>query len=288
MSVTIKFPKFYLSLMYPNIGKSSRIDNLFNSNNNAFVVAFDHGILMGPIEGIKDIESSVSKVAKGRPDAIQVTPPIAKVVSENFLGRGSPSLIARIDSSNLWRSSPEPKSGYYTELFSVKDAVRLDAQAVVTYLLVGFENDHDEAYNLKALSKIAHEAHDYGMPLIIEPLGIAKGYQAVRDKDIISLAVRMATEVGADLLKVDYTGEKDSFREILDSTTCPVMIRGGPKTKTIADSLQMVSDSLETGAKGLVSGRNIWQSEDPTKITKVYTEFVHNEIGLEDALKQLE
>ena len=119
-------------------------------------------------------------------------------------------------------------------------------------------------------------------------MGIAKGYQAVRDKDIISLAVRMATEVGADLLKVDYTGEKDSFREILDSTTCPVMIRGGPKTKTIADSLQMVSDSLETGAKGLVSGRNIWQSEDPTKITKVYTEFVHNEIGLEDALKQLE
>ncbi|MGE4596285.1 MAG: aldolase [Thaumarchaeota archaeon] len=274
--------------MHPNIGKSSRIDTLFNSNDNAFVVAFDHGILMGPIDGIKDIESSVSKVVQGRPDAIQVTPPIAKVVSENFLGRNSPSLIARLDTSNLWRSSPEPNSGYYTDLFSVKDAVRLNAQAVVTYLLVGFENDHDEAYNLKILSKIAHEAHDYGMPLIIEPLGIAKGYQAVRDKDVISLAVRMATEVGADLLKVDYTGDKSSFREILDSTTCPVMIRGGPKTKTLADSLQMVSDSLEMGANGIVFGRNIWQSDDPTKITKVYSDFVHNNIDLDEALKQLE
>ena len=274
--------------MHPNIGKSSRIDTLFNSNDNAFVVAFDHGILMGPIDGIKDIESSVSKVVKGEPDAIQVTPPIAKVVSENFLGRNSPSLIARLDTSNLWRSSPEPKSGYYTDLFSVKDAVRLDAQAVVTYLLVGFENDHDEACNLKILSKIAHEAHDYGMPLIIEPLGIAKGYQAVRDKDVISLAVRMATEVGADLLKVDYTGDKSSFREILDSTTCPVMIRGGPKTKTLADSLHMVSDSLEVGANGIVFGRNIWQSDDPTKITKVYSDFVHNNIDLDEALKQLE
>jgi class I fructose-bisphosphate aldolase len=273
--------------MHPNIGKSSRIDTLFNSNDNAFVVAFDHGILMGPIDGIKDIESSVSKVVQGRPDAIQVTPPIAKVVSENFLGRNSPSLIARLDTSNLWRSSPEPNSGYYTDLFSVKDAVRLNAQAVVTYLLVGFENDHDEAYNLKILSKIAHEAHDYGMPLIIEPLGIAKGYQAVRDKDVISLAVRMATEVGADLLKVDYTGDKSSFREILDSTTCPVMIRGGPKTKTLADSLQMVSDSLEMGANGIVFGRNIWQSDDPTKITKVYSDFVHNNIDLDEALKQL-
>ena len=274
--------------MHPNIGKSSRIDTLFNSNDNAFVVAFDHGIMMGPIDGIKDIESSVSKVVQGRPDAIQVTPPIAKVVSENFLGRNSPSLIARLDTSNLWRSSPEPNSGYYTDLFSVKDAVRLNAQAVVTYLLVGFENDHDEAYNLKILSKIAHEAHDYGMPLIIEPLGIAKGYQAVRDKDVISLAVRMATEVGADLLKVDYTGDKSSFREILDSTTCPVMIRGGPKTKTLADSLQMVSDSLEMGANGIVFGRNIWQSDDPTKITKVYSDFVHNNIDLDEALKQLE
>ena len=274
--------------MHPNIGKSSRIDTLFNSNDNAFVVAFDHGILMGPIDGIKDIESSVSKVVQGRPDAIQVTPPIAKVVSENFLGRNSPSLIARLDTSNLWRSSPEPNSGYYTDLFSVKDAVRLNAQAVVTYLLVGFENDHDEAYNLKILSKIAHEAHDYGMPLIIEPLGIAKGHQAVRDKDVISLAVRMATEVGADLLKVDYTGDKSSFREILDSTTCPVMIRGGPKTKTLADSLQMVSDSLEMGANGIVFGRNIWQSDDPTKITKVYSDFVHDNIDLDEALKQLE
>jgi class I fructose-bisphosphate aldolase len=274
--------------MHPNIGKSSRIDTLFNSNDNAFVVAFDHGIMMGPIDGIKDIESSVSKVVQGGPDAIQVTPPIAKVVSENFLGRNSPSLIARLDTSNLWRSSPEPNSGYYTDLFSVKDAVRLNAQAVVTYLLVGFENDHDEAYNLKILSKIAHEAHDYGMPLIIEPLGIAKGYQAVRDKDVISLAVRMATEVGADLLKVDYTGDKSSFREILDSTTCPVMIRGGPKTKTLADSLQMVSDSLEMGANGIVFGRNIWQSDDPTKITKVYSDFVHNNIDLDEALKQLE
>ena len=274
--------------MHPNIGKSSRIDTLFNSNDNAFVVAFDHGILMGPIDGIKDIESSVSKVVQGGPDAIQVTPPIAKVISENFLGRNSPSLIARLDTSNLWRSSPEPKSGYYTNLFSVKDAVRLNAQAVVTYLLVGFENDQDEAYNLKILSKIAHEAHDYGMPLIIEPLGIAKGYQAVRDKDVISLAVRMATEVGADLLKVDYTGDKSSFREILDSTTCPVMIRGGPKTKTLADSLQMVSDSLEIGANGIVFGRNIWQSDNPTKITKVYSDFVHNNIDINEALKQLE
>ena len=273
--------------MDSSIGKYSRLRTIFHDSDRAFVVAFDHGILMGPVDGIQDIVTSVKKVVSGNPDAIQLTPPIAKVLSENFLGRNSPSLIARLDTSNLWRSTPAPKNGYYTDLFSVKDAVRLNADAVVAYLLVGFENDYDESNNMKILSAIVHEAHDYGMPLIIEPLGLSKGYQVVRDKTIISLAVRMATEIGADLLKVDYTGDKTSFSEILNSTTCPVLIRGGPKTKTVEDSMKMVLDSLDLGAKGIVFGRNIWQSSDSTMTTQIYSDFIHRRITIEEAIKQL-
>ena len=273
--------------MDSSIGKYSRLRTIFHDSDRAFVVAFDHGILMGPVDGIQDIATSVKKVVSGNPDAIQLTPPLAKVLSENFLGRNSPSLIARLDTSNLWRSTPAPKNGYYTDLFSVKDAVRLNADAVVAYLLVGFENDYDESNNMKILSTIVHEAHDYGMPLIIEPLGLSKGYQVVRDKTIISLAVRMATEIGADLLKVDYTGDKTSFSEILNSTTCPVLIRGGPKTKTVEDSMKMVLDSLDLGAKGIVFGRNIWQSSDSTMTTQIYSDFIHRRITIEEAIKQL-
>ena len=273
--------------MDSSIGKYSRLRTIFHDSDRAFVVAFDHGILMGPVDGIQDIVTSVKKVVSGNPDAIQLTPPLAKVLSENFLGRNSPSLIARLDTSNLWRSTPAPKNGYYTDLFSVKDAVRLNADAVVAYLLVGFENDYDESNNMKILSTIVHEAHDYGMPLIIEPLGLSKGYQVVRDKTIISLAVRMATEIGADLLKVDYTGDKTSFSEILNSTTCPVLIRGCPKTKTVEDSMKMVLDSLDLGAKGIVFGRNIWQSSDSTMTTQIYSDFIHRRITIEEAIKQL-
>ena len=273
--------------MDSSIGKYSRLRTIFHDSDRAFVVAFDHGILMGPVDGIQDIVTSVKKVVSGNPDAIQLTPPLAKVLSENFLGRNSPSLIARLDTSNLWRSTPAPKNGYYTDLFSVKDAVRLNADAVVAYLLVGFENDYDESNNMKILSTIVHEAHDYGMPLIIEPLGLSKGYQVVRDKTIISLAVRMATEIGADLLKVDYTGDKTSFSEILNSTTCPVLIRVCPKTKTVEDSMKMVLDSLDLGAKGIVFGRNIWQSSDSTMTTQIYSDFIHRRITIEEAIKQL-
>src|SRR3972149_1046488 len=267
--------------MNSGVGTEIRKNKLFNKKSGrTFVVAIDHGILMGPLQGIEDIVDTVSKVAKGGADAIQVVPPVVKVIKENFFGRGSPALIARLDHSNYWRSIPEPKPGYYTKIFTVKDAVRVNADAVVTYLLTGFEDDSQEAENLRSLADMVREAQDYGMPIIIEPLGLEKGSQAVRNESIIRLAVRMATEIGADLLKVDYTGEKNSFKAIVGSTFTPILVRGGPKTKTIQESFQMVKDSLDCGAKGIVFGRNVWQAPDITKMTKTLAGLVHGELNV--------
>ena len=242
---------------------------------------------MGPIQGIENIAETASKVAKGGADAIQVVPPVVKAVKENFLGRGSPAFIARLDHSNYWRATPAPKPGYYTKIFTVKDAVRVNADAVVTYLLTGFEDDRQEAENLRYLSDMVHEAQDYGMPIIIEPLGLEKGSQAVRNEAVIKLAVRMATEMGADLLKVDYTGEKNSFKAIVGSTFVPILIRGGPKTKTLLESFQMVKDSLDCGAKGIVFGRNVWQAHDVTKMTRTFAGLVHGEHTVKEAAKMV-
>lgn len=274
--------------MNPAVGKEIRTGHLFHATGKTFVVAFDHGLLMGPIKGLEDIVQSVSAVASGRPDAIQVTPPVVGAIRENFSVRGGPALVARIDVSNVWRTKPEPKPGYYERLFSVKDAVRVDADAVVTYLLMGFSDDRDEGANLRALGQIAEEAMDYGMPLIIEPLGIEIGSQAVRDEDIIRLAVRVASEVGADILKVDYTGSRESFAKVVNSTFVPLLVRGGPKTKTLEESFQMVEDSLQNGAQGIVFGRNVWQASDPKKMTEALTKLVHGEVGIKEAVSLVE
>ncbi len=272
--------------MDSSVGLEIRKSRLFNKKSNrAFVVALDHGILMGPIQGIENIADTVSKVTKGGADAIQVTPPVAQAIRENFFGRGGPALIARLDHSNYWRATPAPKPGYYTKIFTVKDAVRVNADAVVTYLLTGFEDDRQEAENLRSLADMVREAQDYGMPIIIEPLGLQKGSQAVRDESVIKLAVRMATEIGADFLKVDYTGEKNSFKTIVGSTFTPILVRGGPKTKTIQESFQMVKDSLDCGAKGIVFGRNVWQAPDITKMTKTLAGLVHGELNVKQAAK---
>ena len=274
--------------MNPNAGSVIRKSKLFNKKSGrAFVVAIDHGILMGPLQGIEDIADTASKVAKGGADAIQVVPPVVEVIKENFFGRGSPALIARLDHSNYWRAAPEPKPGYYAKVFTVKDAVRVNADAVVTYLLTGFEDDRQEADNINRLSEMVHEAEDYGIPIIIEPLGLQKGSQAVRNESLIKLVVRMASEIGADLLKVDYTGDKKSFTPIVNSTFSPILVRGGPKTKTLQESFQMVKDSLDCGAKGIVFGRNVWQAEDTTKMTRALSGLVHGELDVKKAAKMV-
>ena len=49
----------------------------------------------------------------------------------------------------------------------------------------------------------------------------------------------------------------------------------------------MVLDSLALGAKGIVFGRNIWQSSDSTMTTQIYSDFIHRRITIEEAIKQL-
>jgi len=275
--------------MDSSVGKDIRISNIFHTSGNAFIVALDHGILMGPIPGIENIEESVGNIVKGNPDAIQVTPPVAKILKHNFLGRNSPSLVVRLDTSNLWRKTPAPKQGYYSDIFSVKDAVKLDADAIVTYLLLGFDDDSQEKDNMKVLSNISKEAADYGIPLIIEPLPVTGDDYGKNSNnaEIIKLGARMSCELGADLLKLDYTGDTNTFSDIVNSSFVPCLVRGGPKTETIEDTLKIISDSLDSGAKGIVFGRNVWQSDNTTKTTSTLSKLVHGEIDISQALDSL-
>jgi DhnA family fructose-bisphosphate aldolase class Ia len=78
---------------------------------------------------------------------------------------------------------------------------------------------------------------------------------------------RIALEVGADILKLEYTGDKGSFRAIVDASPVPVFILGGPKRPTRRETLADVVDAAECGAVGLTIGRNVWQHHDPARMT---------------------
>jgi fructose-bisphosphate aldolase/2-amino-3,7-dideoxy-D-threo-hept-6-ulosonate synthase len=85
---------------------------------------------------------------------------------------------------------------------------------------------------------------------------------------------RLAAELGADVVKTNYTGSIDSFKEVVRGTPIPVVIAGGPKMKSDSDLLKMVYDAMQAGARGVSIGRNVFQHDDVVGITKALGRIV--------------
>ena len=104
--------------------------------------------------------------------------------------------------------------------------------------------------------------------------------------DVVNIAVRAGAELGADIIKTNYTGDIDSFKYIVKSVDVPVIIAGGPKTDTIPELFQLVHDSIQAGGAGLAFGRNVFQAKDPTKIVSALSKIVHLNYTVEEVLKE--
>ncbi|MBI4418543.1 MAG: aldolase [Ignavibacteriales bacterium] len=270
-------------------GTALRLSRILNpQTGNGIVVAIDHGLFIGPLPGIEDIDGAVRTLLPGKPDAIQMTPGTARACLPYFYGKNKPAVVIRLDATNTWRKSPAPKEGYYAQVASVRDAVQLGADAVVTFLFAGYDTDAQEAANLEVLAAIAAEARALAIPFIVEPLAIQKGANVVRDFEIMKLIVRMASEIGADVIKADYPETRAQFEQLVTLASAPILVRGGPKMDSDKEILQMVKDAMEAGAKGIVFGRNVWQHKNPAKILYALAALVHEGASVKHALSLIE
>ncbi len=269
-------------------GTSARLSRILNPQTGCgIVVAVDHGLFMGPTPGVEDARATIARVADGGPDAIQVSPGIARAAQAFFLGRGAPALVLRVDASNTWRAVAKPSMPYRVPVATVEDALQLDADAVVTFLFTGYPDDRDEGANLRAVGELASACRRWGVPLVVEPLAVAVGRDLLNDPDVVALMVRIACEAGADLIKADYTGDPNTFARVVRASTVPVLVRGGPKVDTPEQVLTMAADAVAAGARGVVFGRNIWQHENPAGVVRALRRVIHDRARVSEALSEL-
>jgi fructose-bisphosphate aldolase/2-amino-3,7-dideoxy-D-threo-hept-6-ulosonate synthase len=170
------------------------------------------------------------------------------------------------------------------QIGSVADAVRLGADAVSVHVNVGAEH---ETEMLSTLGKIACECDDLGMPLLAMMYPRGPNIKDTHAVDVVAHAARLGAELGADIIKTNYTGDAESFKQVIDSCPVPVIIAGGPKTETPRDVLHMVKDSITAGGAGLSIGRNVFQHNDPTKMVKALSAIVHDNASVFEAMKIL-
>jgi fructose-bisphosphate aldolase/2-amino-3,7-dideoxy-D-threo-hept-6-ulosonate synthase len=246
---------------------------IFQQDNRTVIVPMDHGVTIGPIQGITNMQQTINQLIKGGVDAVLVHKGIAKTVDTTGTG-----LIVMLNGI----SDLNPNMNNKVQVCSVKEAVRIGADAVSVHVNIGAQ---DEDKMLSILGKVAEECDNYGMPLLA--MMYPRGQKITNEHalEAVAHAARIGAELGADIIKTNYTGTIESFKHVIESCSVPVLIAGGPKCKSVEEVLQTTSNALKAGAAGLSMGRNIFQCGNQTLITKALSAIVHNGVSIEQAQK---
>ena len=261
------------------VGKKIRLERILNRNTGkTVIVPMDHGTTVGPIPGIIDMKSAIQNVAEGGANAIVEH---KGLVEKGHRRRGKDiGLIIHLSASTSLSPYPNAK----TIVCSVEEAIKLGSDAISVHVNLG---NGDEKEMLKDFGRISYEARTWGMPLLamIYPRGdkITDEY----DVNVIKHAARVGDEMGADIVKVSYTGSTESFKEVVDGCSVPVVIAGGAKMDSDRDILEMVKGAIDAGGAGVSIGRNIFQHRTPTKIVKAISSIVHDDASVDHALTLL-
>ncbi|MFQ5975318.1 MAG: 2-amino-3,7-dideoxy-D-threo-hept-6-ulosonate synthase [Candidatus Hydrothermarchaeales archaeon] len=261
------------------IGKSVRLERILEKKSRrTIIVPMDHGVSSGPIKGLIDMPKIVNIVAEGGANAVLLH---KGTVRHGHRGYGKDiGLILHLSASTSLAPDPNNK----VLVTTVEEAIKLGADAVSVHINIGAENEADM---LKKLGDTAKRCQEWGMPLLAMMYPRGAKVKSEHDVEVVKLAARAGAELGADIVKTNYTGDPDTFKEVTKGCPVPVVIAGGPKMDTTEQVLQMVHDAVQSGCAGTSIGRNVFQHPNPTAMIRAMSKIVHEESEVEEAMKEL-
>lgn len=255
-----------------------RMYRIFKEDRKSLIVAIDHGSVMNVLPDLVDTEKVLKSIVANGADAFLTTFGIVKNFWNVLKDKG---IILRIDGGVSFIRNGDKS---YTQLFSVEDALMLGADAVAC---MGLPGTSDESRTLGYLSKIVAEAHRWQVPVLAEmiPGGFIK--KELHTPENIAMSARIGVELGADIIKTEYTKDAGSFKDIVKGVFKPIVVLGGTKSDNPVDLLKMVKEAIDLGAAGVAIGRNIWGYPKPGKITAALSNIIHNGASIEEAVEIL-
>ncbi|MCL2295833.1 MAG: 2-amino-3,7-dideoxy-D-threo-hept-6-ulosonate synthase [Methanomassiliicoccaceae archaeon] len=260
-------------------GKNIRLERIIDrETGNAVIVPMDHGISVGPIPGIIDMKSTVNAVSQGGATAVLMQKgiiPYGHRTAGNDVG-----LILHLSASTNLGSSSDSK----VLVSTVEEGLKFGADAVSIHVNLGAET---EPQMLSDMGKVSRDCTEWGMPLLVMAYARGPSIKNQFDPEKVAHCARVAAELGADMIKVSYTGDIDSFKNVVKGALAPVLIAGGPKMGSDMDILNMVYDSIEAGGRGVSIGRNIFQHSNPRAMTEAISGIVLKGMTVKEAAKLL-
>ncbi len=274
-------------------GLDARLARLFNryGDGRAVCVAADHGYMSDVTPNVVRLREITEAVIRGGVDGILVSPGQAVRLAPWFRGRDGPAMIVRADwmnmprlgNSNVANSVPQ-RQLINQKMLAAEQAVALGASAITIYLFVGYD-DEVEATGVDNNARFVNECRKVGLPCIIEPIAFGSRVTGANMVELLTLGARMAVEIGADALKIPYTGDVESFAHLCRVAQVPVLVLGGARSDNERDALELFAEGLEAGCHGCLMGRNVTKSPDPAKLVRQLCQVAHAGYSVDDALR---
>jgi class I fructose-bisphosphate aldolase len=269
------------------------MERLFNryGDGRAVCVAADHGYMSDVTPNVVRLRSITEAVMRGGVDGILMSPGQAIRLGELYQGREGPALIVRADwmnmprlgSANVTNAVPQ-KRLVNQKMITAEQALRLGATAITIYLFLGYD-DEVEATGVRNAARFVSECRKAGLPCIMEPLAFGPHATGATTVEILTLGARMCVELGADALKIPYTGDVDSFAYLIQGSQVPVLVLGGARSDNERDALELFAEGLEAGCSGCLMGRNVTKSPDPEKLVRQMVQIAHEGYTVDEALR---
>lgn len=257
-----------------------RMSRLFDrETGNGFVIAFDRGLGASALPAGRDALAIVDAATRSAADGVLLSPGLAALTTDRFAHRGAPNLLVRSDLLVMTGVMPDGLVGpaeEYRMLIEPSEAAALGADMMVLFLVSGYQSDKITADNAQALTRTVQKAHAIGLPVMVETVLWGSRVQDQRRADLLAFACRFSAELGADVVKTQYTGDVPSMRDVISATPVPVMALGGPMTDSFEELAASTREVLTSGARGVVYGRNIWQAHDLVGAAAAVASVVHD------------
>jgi len=265
-------------------GKRIRLNRLIQAETNTcLIVAIDHG-MTSPVflDGLYDTGRRIQESISGGANVLMLSRGTVKHHVQYF--QRDTSLALMLTASAAGR----PGGALITPIGSVDEALTIGADAVVVYVALAGEN---EAEAITYVSGIGEACERLGMPFIAE----AEYPNAYQSLDTMSQSLgaeylkrnaRLCAELGADIVKVNWSGDAASFEEIIRACERPVVLAGGT---LISDEalLNRMEQAREAGAVGCSVGRNVFQHKQPQAVTRAISRVFRDRWPARQALEEL-
>lgn len=266
-----------------SLGKEHRLNRLFK-NENIIILPIDDMLISGPEKGLKksnDLfkDDMLSKVS-------------AVLGYKGSFFRNNATDIEYIQ--NITASTTRSNSTNKIIVSSVEKAVISDAVAVASHINISSKY---ESNMLQQAGMISDEADKYGIPFFClsypryeNAAGVPINYDEIKKNDIdkytslVAHCVRIAVELGADIIKTQFTGSIESFSKVVNvSSNVPIVIAGGCEVG-IEETLTMAFQALKAGARGISIGRNVYNDPNPLAAISSLSMIINDKASVQEAL----